>query len=74
MIKGESIEHDYIRNLKSQSYKCQISVESIVLDLESEAMRGPGYIPTGSNILSLFFSCSKASDANIGIIANFVYL
>ena len=28
-----------------------------MLDLESEAMRGPGPIPTGSNILSLdFFS------------------
>ena len=36
-------------------------------------MRGLGSIPTGGNILSLdFISCSKASDANIGIIANFV--
>ena len=34
-------------------------------------MRGPGSIPTGGNILSLdFFSHSKASDANIDIIAN----
>ena len=41
-----------------------------MLDLESEAMRGPGSSPAGGNILSLdFFSCSKAS---IGIIANFV--
>ena len=46
-----------------------------MLDLESEAMRGPGSIPTGGNILSLdFFSRSKASDANIAIIANFVNL
>ena len=35
---------------------------------------GLGSIPTGHNILSLdiLFSCSKVSDANIGIIANFV--
>ena len=38
-------------------------------------MRGLGSIPTGDNILSLdFFSPSKASDANIAITANFVYL
>ena len=54
------------------SSTCQVSVERIVLDLESEVMRGPGSIPTGGNILSLdFFSRSKASDA---IIANLVYL
>ena len=29
------------------------SSERIVLDLESEVMRGPGSIPTGGNILSL---------------------
>ena len=41
-----------------------------MLDLESEAMSS---IPTGGNILSLdIFSHSKASDANIDIIANFV--
>ena len=55
------------------SSTCQVSVERIVLDLESEVMRGLGSIPTWGNILSLdFFSSSKASDANIGIIANFV--
>ena len=44
-----------------------------MLDLESDAMRGPGSIPTRGNILSLdFFSHSKAFDANIGINANFV--
>ena len=46
---------------------CQVSVESRVLDLESEA---PGSIPTGGNILSLaffLFSRSKDENANIGI-------
>ena len=33
----------------------QVSVERIVLDLESEAMRGSGSIATGRNILSLAF-------------------
>ena len=46
-----------------------------MLDLESEAMRGQGSILTGGNILSLdFFHVARASDANICIIANFVYL
>ena len=43
-----------------------------MLDLESLAS---GSIPTRGNILLLnffLFSCSKASDVNIGIIANFV--
>ena len=39
------------------SSTCQVSVERIVLDLESEAMRGLGSIPTGGNILSLDFFC-----------------
>ena len=34
-----------------------ISVERMVLDLESEAIRGPGSIPTGGNILSPEFFC-----------------
>ena len=44
-----------------------------MLDLESWAS---GSIPTRSNILSLdfLFSRSKASDANVGIIPNVVYL
>ena len=48
---------------------CLTSSERIVLDLESEVMRGPGFIPTGGNILSLdfLFSCSKDKNANIGI-------
>ena len=37
------------------SNKCQVSAGRIVLDLESEAMRGPGSIPTGGNILSMDF-------------------
>ena len=46
-----------------------------MLDLESEDMRGPDFIPTEGNILSLdFISHSKASDSSIGIIVNFVYL
>ena len=44
-------------NKKISVTKCQVSVERIVLDLESEAMRGPGSIPTGGNILSLDFFC-----------------
>ena len=38
MIYSESIEHEYLRSLKSQSYtsKCQVSPERRVLDLESE--------------------------------------
>ena len=34
-----------------------VHVERIVLDLESEAMRGPGFIPTGGNIfLTLIYT------------------
>ena len=45
---------------------CEISVERIVLDLESEVTRGLGSISIESNIFDTgFFSHSKA---NIGII------
>ena len=56
------------------SSTCQVSLERIVLDLESEIMRGQGFISTGDNIFHwiFLFSCSKASNANICIIANFV--
>ena len=37
------------------SSACQVNVERIVLDSESDVMRGPGSIPTGGNILSLDF-------------------
>ena len=33
------------------SSTCQVSLQRIVLDLESEVMRGPGSIITGGNIL-----------------------
>ena len=47
--------------------KCQVSVERIVLDLESEA----ALVPTGGNILSLdVFHVVKASDVNIANIVN----
>ena len=66
MIQLESIEHDYIRSIKSQSYK----QERRVLDLESEVMRGAGSILTGGNIVHwiFLFSHSKAPATNIDII------
>ena len=76
MIKLKLIKHDYIRIIKSQSYKQMSGVERSMLDLESEVMRGPGSIPTGGNIFhwNFLFSRNKPSDANIGIIVNVVYL
>ena len=44
----------WLRSIKSQSYK-QVSPERIVMDLESEVMRGGGSIPTRGYILSLGF-------------------
>ena len=42
------------------SSTCQVCVERIVLDLESEIMRGLGSIPTRGNILLLdFFYVAK---------------
>ena len=52
-----------------QSSTCQLSPERIVLDLESEVMRGLGSISTGGNTGFFLFSQSKDSDANIDIIA-----
>ena len=49
------------------SSTCQVSVERIVLDLEAEAMRGPGSIATGRNILSLAFLFSRSEDENATI-------
>ena len=50
--------------------------EGVVCPGESEVMRGPGSIPTGGNIYhwDFLFSSSNVSDANIGIVANFVGL
>ena len=58
------------------SRTCQVSVGGIVLDLESEAMKDPGSIPTGGNILSLdfFHKVRPLMPIFIAIIANFVYL
>ena len=38
------------------SSKCQVSVERVVLDLESEAMRGLGSIPTGVTFFLSFIT------------------
>ena len=59
-------------DLLSSTY--QLSLERIVFDMESEVMRGPGTLPKRGNIFHwiFLFSHSKASDANIGIIANYV--
>ena len=72
MSKYQVVHEQKFKDLLSNNG--QVSVERRVLEsVESEAMRGLGSIPTGKNILSLdFMSCSKLSDANIGIIANFI--
>ena len=54
------------------SSTCQVSVERIVLDLESEAAWV--LFPPGVTSCYWIFLCSKASDANIANIANFVNL
>ena len=53
-LKSSKSKYQVVHEQKLRS-TCQVSVERIVLDLESEAMRGPGSIPTGGNILSLDF-------------------
>ena len=72
--KNQLVHEQKFKDLLSGT--CQVSPERIVLDLESEVMRGLGSIPTGGNILLLdfLFSRCKASDTNIGIIANVVCL
>ena len=72
MSKNQVVREQKFKDLPSST--CQVSPERILLDLESEVMRGPGSIPTGGNIFhwTFWFSRSKASGANIGIIANFV--
>ena len=73
--KNQVVQEQKFKDLSST---CQVSVERRVLDLESEVIRGPGSFPTGGYIFHwifvgfFWFSCSKASDANIGIIGNFV--
>ena len=63
MIQLESIEHDYIRSLKSQSYKQMRSLsrkESVGLKIRGLRIQSSqGVIFCHWNFL---FSCSKASD------------
>ena len=60
LILLKSLKSKY-QVVKEQKFKdllsstCPVSVESMVLNLESEVRRGPGSIPTGGNILSLDF-------------------
>ena len=58
LLKSSKSKHQVVNEQKFKdllSSTCQVSVERIVLDLESEVMRDPGSIPTGDNILSLDF-------------------
>ena len=51
------------------SSTCQVSIERIVLDLESEVMRGPGSIPTGGNIFHwIFFHIVKPPMAILALL------
>ena len=70
MIQLELKEHDYIRNL---NVKCQVSVERIVLDLQSEFMIGLCSIPTGGNIFTRFF-CFHVVKPLLPIVALFAIL
>ena len=63
MIQLESVEHDYIRSLKSQSYEEMSTLSR--KDSVGLGIRGYGFF--------FSFSRSKASDANIGIIAILVH-
>ena len=51
--KNQVVHEQMFKDLLNRT--CQVSVERKVLDLESEALRGLGSIPTGGNILSLDF-------------------
>ena len=60
LLKSSKSKHQVVHEQKFEdllSSTCQVSVERIVLDLESEVMRGLGSIPMGGggNILSLNF-------------------
>ena len=58
--KDQVVHEQKFKDLLSST--CQVSVERIVLDFESEAMRGPGSIITWGNMLSLdFFHTVKPS-------------
>ena len=58
LLKSSKSKYQVVHEQKFKdllSSTCQVSVEKIVLDLELEAMRGPGPIPTRGNIFSLEF-------------------
>ena len=58
LLKSSKSKYQVVHEHKFKdlpSSTCQVSVERIVLDLESEVTRGPGSIPTRGNILSLDF-------------------
>ena len=56
--KYQVVHEQKFKDLLSST--CQICVERIVLDLESEVMRGLSSIPTAGNILPLEFFCFHA--------------
>ena len=55
--KNQVVHEMKLKDLLSSTY--QDSVEMRVLDFKSQAMRGPGPIPTRGNILSLFSHVGK---------------
>ena len=74
LTKSSKSKHQVVHEQKFKgllSSSCQVSVERSMLDLESEVQ---WFNTHWGNILLLeiFFLHSKASDTNIGIIANFV--
>ena len=74
LTKSSKSKHQVVHEQKFKdllSSTCQVSVERSMLDLGSEVR---WFNTHWGNILLLefLFSRSKASDANIGIIANFV--
>ena len=83
MLRGKKSPHskfevhnknpDNAQQIDPHGESSKLDSKRIVLNLESEVMRGPGSIPRVT-FCHWIFSCSKTSDANIGIIANFVYL
>ena len=67
LTKSSKAKHQVVHEQKFKdlpSSTCQVSVVRIVLDLESEVMRGLCSIPTGGNIFHWIF---LFSDANIGM-------
>ena len=51
--KNQVVHEQKFKDLLSST--CQVSPERIVLDLESEVIRGPGPIPTAGNIFHWIF-------------------